>query len=537
MKLNRENLHQRSWWEAAEIALPAYDVDAVSARTVAEPAWAHFGIGNIFRVFLGGIADRLLNCGAMDRGLTCMECYDTEVVDRIYDPFDNLALSVILHNDGCMEKRVLGSMSEAVRAGSGFPEGWARAKEIFASPTLQMVSFTITEKGYAIRGASGEYFPWLAKELEAGPDHAASAMPVVTALLLHRYTHGAAPIALVSMDNCSQNGARFRAAVTETASAWAERGFVPEEFVRWISDENQVAFPWTMIDKITPRPGEEVAAKLAALGLEDMAPIMTSKNTFIAPFVNAEEPQYLVVEDHFPNGRPPLEQAGVYMTDRVTVNKSERMKVTACLNPIHSALAPFGQLLGITLFSDQIQQPDSLTLARRIGAEGMAVAPDPGILSPQAFLDECLNVRFPNPNLGDTVQRLLTDISQGLIVRFGETVKAYTARDGDARALRAVPLAIAGWVRYLLRVDDAGRAYDLSPDPMNEELTEALKTVRVGDPDSLKDQLKPILGNANLFGSDLYAAGLGDEIESLVRQMLAGLGAVEAVLHRFASES
>ena len=82
-----------------------------------------------------------------------------------------------------------------------------------------------------------------------------------------------------------------------------------------------------MIDKITPRPSEAIARQLEALGLADMAPIVTEKGTYIAPFVNAEAPQYLVMEDRFPNGRPALEAAGVYMTDRETVNRTERMKV------------------------------------------------------------------------------------------------------------------------------------------------------------------------------------------------------------------
>ncbi len=79
------------------------------------------------------------------------------------------------------------------------------------------------------------------------------------------------------------------------------------------------------------------------LGVEDMQPVITGKKTYIAPFVNAEKPQYLVIEDSFPNGRPALEKGfGVYMADRNTVNLSERMKVTVCLNPVHSATGPLG---------------------------------------------------------------------------------------------------------------------------------------------------------------------------------------------------
>ena len=306
-----------------------------------------------------------------------------------------------------------------------------------------------------------------------------------------------------------------------------------QAFIDYISDEKQVSFPWTMIDKITPRPSERVADMLEAAGVENMQPVITSKKTYIAPFINAEGPQYLVVEDSFPNGRPPLERTGVFMTDRDTVNKSERMKVTACLNPIHTALGPYGCVLGYELFSDEMRDPQMLELARRVGyVEGMEVVPDPGILSPKAFLDEVIQERFPNPYLGDTTQRLSVDVSQGVGVRFGETVKAYVARYGDAKRLQAIPIAIAGWLRYLLAVDDRGEPFELAPDPMLPELTVHLSGVKVGDPSSLKDQVRGILSNVNIFGVDLYEAGIGDRIEEILREEIAGPGAVRAALKK-----
>ena len=221
------------------------------------------------------------------------------------------------------------------------------------------------------------------------------------------------------------------------------------------------------------------------------------------------------------------------MTDRVTVNKSERMKVTVCLNPIHSALAPYGCVLGYTLFSDEMKDADMLKLAHLVGDEGMAVVPDPGILSPQAFLDECIEERFPNPYLGDTVQRIVTDISQGVGVRFGETVKSYVEKDGTAAALNGIPIAVAGWLRYLLAVDDEGKPFELSPDPLNEELQEQLSGVVIGDPSSLKDQARGILSNENIFGINLYQAGIGEKIEEILRAEIQGPGAVRKAVRRY----
>jgi len=289
-----------------------------------------------------------------------------------------------------------------------------------------------------------------------------------------------------------------------------------------------------MIDKITPRPSSEIATDLEALGMEDMQPLITGKRTYIAPFANAEGPQYLVIEDSFPNGRPPFELSGVYMADRETVRKSERMKVTACLNPIHTALAPYGCVLGFEYFADEMKDHELNELVHRIGpVEGMPVVTDPGILSPQDFVDEVIDVRIPNPFMPDTPQRIATDTSQKVGIRYGETIKSYVAKYGDAKKLEAIPLAIAGWLRYLLGVDDEGKAFERSSDPMLDELTAQLSGITLGDPDSVGDKLKPILSNANIFGSDLYAAGIGDRIEALFKEELAGPGAVRATLKKY----
>ena len=534
MKLTLHDLKNQSAWEQAGIALPSYDPAALAERTKAAPAWVHMGIGNIFRIFMGSIADQLVSEGWMDRGITCVEPFDFDVVDKIYRPCDNLALRVILRGDGTRDCRVLGAMTEAVKARASEAEQWERVKEIFRQESLQMVSFTITEKGYALHQGDGSYFDFVKADIENGPEHAAGAMGIVAAMLLARYEAGGAPLALVSMDNCSKNGEVLRNAVLTMGREWKERGYADEDFLAYISDENRTAFPWTMIDKITPRPSEKIAADLREAGIEGMEPVITSKKTYIAPFANGEGPQYLVVEDHFPNGRPPLERAGVYMTDRETVNKSERMKVTACLNPIHSALGPYGCLLGYELFSDEMRDPQMLSLARLVGyGEGLPMAPDPGIFSPRAFLDEVLTERFPNPYLGDTTQRLSVDMSQIVGIRFGETIKAYVKRDGDAGALLGIPLAIAGWLRYLVGADDAGRPMELAPDPALPALREKLSGVTLGKPESLGEKAKGILSDAHIFRINLYEAGIGERIEEMLREELAGPGAVRRTLENY----
>ena len=118
MKLTLNGIKDCEAWKKAGIQLPGYDVEKISAKAKEAPVWVHFGIGNIFRVFIGGIADGLLEEGVLDRGITCVETFDYDVVDKIYEPYDNLGLNVILHGDGTREYKVLGALAEAVKAQS-----------------------------------------------------------------------------------------------------------------------------------------------------------------------------------------------------------------------------------------------------------------------------------------------------------------------------------------------------------------------------------------------------------------------------------
>ena len=533
MKLTYQGIREAQAWRQAGIALPGFDWPAMCMHTTDEPVWVHFGAGNIFRGFIAGLQQRLLNKGLQRSGIVAAETFDYDIIDRIYVPHDSMTLMVSLKPDGETEKEVIASIANGLKADCTNAREWKALKAIFENPSLQMASFTITEKGYGLRDMKGQLLPVVVEDLKNGPEQARHAMSVVAAMMLARFRAGARPMALVSMDNCSHNGEKLRQSVLEIARGWRDNGLVPSAYVDWMSDEENVSFPWSMIDKITPRPSEAIEKQLEALGVEGMTPIITGRRTYIAPFVNAEVPQYLVVEDRFPNGRPPLEQAGVYMTDRDTVNRTERMKVTTCLNPLHTALAVYGCLLGYTSIAAEMGDADLKALVEHIAAESLPVVEDPGILSPRAFIDEVLHERFPNPAIPDTPQRIAADTSQKLPVRYGGTLRRYARQSEQALAgLEFAPLVFAGWCRYLLGVDDRGNAMPVSPDPMLPQLQAHLKGIEVGRPDSLAGQLRPILSNAALFGVDLYAAGLGERTEEMFRDMLAGPGAVRATLHR-----
>ena len=538
MKLSKGAIKERQAWENAGIELPKFDIEKMEALTKENPTWVHFGAGNILRGFIAVLQQELLNSGKARTGIVAVETYDHEIIDCIYEPYDNLSLLVLMEPDGTLRKKVVASISESLVGDTSREKHWKRLEDIFKSKSLQVVSFTVTEKGYSLTDISENYLPDVINDFKRGPESPKHFISKVTALAYLRYKNGKLPVAFVSMDNCSHNGDVLKNAFLTVAEKWVDNGHVEREFLEYLNDREKVSFPWTMIDKITPRPSEKIKDHLNKIRFEDARILCTGKNTFIAPFVNAEVPEYLVIEDDFPNGRMPLEAAGVLFTDRETVDMVEKMKVTTCLNPLHTALAVFGCLLDYKLIAHEMQDKHLRKLVEKIGyVEGMPVVVNPGIIDPKAFIDEVINKRLENPFIPDSPQRIATDTSQKVGIRFGETIKTYASReDLNVEDLKYIPLAIAGWLRYLLGINDKGEKFELSPDPMLEELKEHLEGIEIGNPDSVGSKLKPILSNKKIFGVDLYEVKLAEKIEGYFKEMITGKNAVRNVLAKYLDE-
>lgn len=537
MKLSNEGLKDRAEWQSKGYNIPSYDREAMVAATIEEPIWVHFGAGNLFKAFPAAVAEKLLNEGKMDKGVIAVEGFDPFIVE-VNKSHDNLAVLATLKHDGNVDKTVVGSIAETVLLNPEDQASWDRMSEIFTAPTLEMASFTITEKGYAITDASGNVLPVVEEDFKAGPEAPKSYLGKVAALLYKRYEAGQLPISMVSMDNCSHNGQKLMDAILAYANAWEKNGKVPAGFVEYLSNPQKVAFPWSMIDKITPRPDASVEAMLIEDGLEDVKPVKTPRGSFVAPFVNAEETEYLVIEDLFPNGRVPLDEGGIIYTDRDTVNNVEKMKVTTCLNPLHTAMSIYGCLLDYDKISEEMKDDDIVNLIRTIGyKEGLPVVVNPGILDPKEFIDTVIEVRLPNPFMPDAPQRIATDTSQKLAIRFGETIKSYLNDENlSVEDLKLIPLVYAGWIRYLMGVDDKGEAFEISADPLLEEVQPVVADIQLGDTVT-EEQLRPILSNQKIFGVDLYEIGMADRVVDLFNRLIAGPGAVRKTLHEEVEEA
>lgn len=533
MKLNLSLFEEKQNFSKLNIKTPQYNVKHLQEKTKTNCKWLHFGAGNIFRAYLGKIQQDLINKGLEDTGIIAVDTLNSETIEKIYIPYDNLTISVVLSKEGVFSKEIIGSITDGIDYSNN--DKFDTLKNIVTNDSLEIITFTVTEKGYNLYETSGEFLQIIKEDIKNDPINSKHLISKVTRLLYERYKTDKLPLTLISMDNCSNNGDLLKNSIITIAKKWVENNFLEKKFIDYLKNDKLISFPITMIDKITPRPSEVIANELKDDGFEDVELIITSDGTHIAPFVNSEKAGYLVIEDNFTNGRPLFEEVGVYVTARENVDKSEKMKVTACLNPLHTTLAVYGCVLGYNLIADEMEDKELVKLIEKIGYdESLPVVSAPSIIDPEKFIDEVLKERLPNKFLPDSPQRIATDTSQKVGIRFGETIKSYlNNKDLDVRNLEFIPLAIAGWLRYLLSIDDKGNYFELSPDPLLEELTDYLKGINLEEfkPDYCK--INKFLSNEKIFGINLVEIGLSDKIINYLKELSSGKGAVRRTLKKY----
>ena len=536
MKITENYLSKRSTFDAMKINVPKFDPEIVRKKTETNPEWVHFGGGNLYRCFHAKVAQDLINAGEWSTGIIVVKTFGENIIQDFYHHLDYRSLTVTMKEDGSFDKELIASTAEALYFHESNRYDVQRLVNVFKNESLKLVTLTITEKAYAIKDSTGNLLKKIAQDIQSGPNFAKlqTTITKLTYLLVERFHAGAFPLAVVSTDNFSHNGDRLKAAVLEVACGWLEQGFVTKKFIEYLDKGKQVSFPFTMIDRITPLPNVDIAKKLEEEGIEDMMPYTVgNQGKELAAFVNTEEVHYLVIEDDFPNGRPAFEKAdGVLMGNRETVNNADLMKVCTCLNPLHTTLAIFGCLLGFDRIYKEVQDADLLKLIEQIGfVEGLPVVKNPGIINPDTFIKEVIYKRFMNPNIPDTPQRIASDTSQKVGIRFGETLKAYVStKDKEVETLHFIPLTIAAWCRYLMAIDDNGEPFTPSPDPLYEELHAYVSTFTLGETVDVHSALHPILSNKEIFSVNLEEIGLSERIEQYFARMITGPHAVRQVL-------
>jgi mannitol 2-dehydrogenase len=448
-----------AYW-SDRLPVPAYDRDLVT------PGVVHFGVGGFHRAHQAMYHDRLMNQGtALDWGICGVGVMaEDRRMKEVLAAQDGLYTLVLKHSDGTYEPRVIGSIVEYLFA----PDDPEAVIERMVAESTRIVSLTITEGGYNINDATGDFDvanPDVIHDLEPG------AVPrttfgLITEALRRRRKQGLAPFTVMSCDNLQDNGHLTRRVFTAFAR------LRELELGDWV--EREVRFPNSMVDRITPVTTDADRAEVRErFGIEDQWPVVCE------PFTQ------WVLQDAFTAGRPPYQAAGVQVVD--DVEPYELMKLRL-LNGSHQAMCYFAYLAGYRLVHEAAQDPlfRAFLLGYMDEEATPTLAPVPGV-----DLDEykhTLIERFSNPEVRDTIARLCAQSSDRIPKWLLPVVRQQLATGGEIRRSAAV---VASWARYAEGVDEAGEPIEVV-DRLAGTLTQLARRQRE-DSDSF-------IANRDVFG-------------------------------------
>lgn len=306
--------------------------------------------------------------------------------------------------------------------------------EQIASPAVKIITLTITESAYVTDPFSGLHAstnPKVLQEVESGLRNPITAFGYIVAGLAQRRADGAGGLAVLSCDNIQHNGAIAKASVLDVAR------LLDPDLATWI--EVNVAFPSSMVDRITPATGiEDIASISEELGVRDEWPVVSE------PF------SQWIVEDSFPCGRPALEKVGVVFVDDVGDYEALKLRL---LNGSHQALAYVGQLAGYKEVHEAVQDPK----VRKSLLAYMTLEVTPTLRIPEGFdveqYIETLLERFSNEEIRDRLERLSED-SSSRVPKFVLPVILDTLKNGEMPTMGAHILAL--WVKYVVQATQDG---------------------------------------------------------------------------------
>jgi mannitol 2-dehydrogenase len=453
-RLNEKTLHSL----LPAISVPSYDRQSIT------PGIVHIGVGGFHRAHEAVYTDDIMARGGADNWGICgigLRPEDKSMRDALL-PQDGLYTVVTRSADGD-QARIVGSLVRYLFA----PEEAQAVQDILASPQTRIVSMTITEGGYAAQSHGPEsVFVYLADALE------------------RRRSENTPPFTVLSCDNLPNNGDAAKHALL---SAAAPHG----DLAAWI--EQNVAFPNSMVDRITPQTTDADRALVQdEFGMEDAWPVVCE------PF------KQWIIEDKFSDGRPPWENAGAQFVSDVA--PYETMKLSL-LNGSHFAMAYLGFLAGYGTVPEVMADPQFRLFIQRLMDDEVTplLLPVPGI--DLTDYKATLLTRFDNPAIKDQVTRLCLNGSgkfpQYLLPSLQKAMRL-------GRPHRLLTLALAGWLRYLTGTDEQGRAY-LIDDPQAAALT---ALAAQGGPDP-----RPLLSDTETFGdlgqSEAFVRELSDDLRQL----------------------
>ncbi len=446
-----------------DIRIPAYDRS--------QPAGiVHLGVGAFHRAHQAVYFDALMSLGEAGWMIRGASLRGVGVSDQL-TPQDGL-YSVVIRDGKVEHVQVIAAIRDVMIA----PQDPRALIAALAAPETQLVTMTVTEKGYHLNPATGALdLSAAAIQSDLGDMSMPQTMPgFLVAGLAARRAADLGPFTILSCDNLPHNGVRTRNAVVGMARQ------ADAELAAWI--EEHAAFPSSMVDRIVPATtADDIASLEARIGLRDEGMVKTE------PF------SQWVVEDWFCGRRPALDRVGVSLTNDVVAWEKTKLRL---LNGAHSSLAYLGGLAGYTFVHEAVDAPGVLDFINRLWDEAAETLGPAEGLDVLAYRQSLLE-RFRNPALNHRLRQIAMDGSQKLPQRLLNTIRDRVRRGDDSPAL---VLGVAGWIHWLSGTDDIGGMHAID-DPLASRFADRL--ARRGSP--AEAIVQAILGLEEMFGTDLRA--------------------------------
>ncbi|MDQ4060792.1 MAG: mannitol dehydrogenase family protein [Pseudomonadota bacterium] len=422
-------------------------------------AIVHLGLGAFHRAHMAAYTEDAEAAEPRGFGIAGVTMRSADIRERL-TPQDGLYTLVERGPEG-ERARIIGVVRDVLSA----PDDPAAVIARIAAPGTRIVSFTITEKGYALDPATRQLRlddPGIAHDL-ANPAAPRTGIGLLAAGLARRRMEGLAGLTALCCDNLPSNGATLSQATLAFAST------LNPALADWIARE--VSFPSCMVDRIVPATtAEDRAAAERLTGLEDAAPVM------------AEPFSQWVVEDRFRAGRPAWERAGVEFVEDVAPYELMKLRL---LNGSHSAMAYLGSLVGLSFIWEVVSDPDFHRFVEGLMGEAAETVP-----LPTGDYREALLARFANPALGHRCRQIAMDGSQKLPQRLVGPIRERLA---EGRSISHLAAAVAAWLRYVAGVDEQGRAYEVD-DPLASRLADLQRDKTPEDRFAALIRFEPVFG-------------------------------------------
>jgi fructuronate reductase len=466
---------------APSAKLPGYNRDALGTGIL------HLGPGAFFRAHFAPFTDAALAAAGGDWGIEVASLRTADVADHLNE--QNGLYTMLIRDTAGTTAEIVGPILRAHVATRNPGDLLAKLED----PAIRIVSLTVTEKAYGFDAATGGLdlkHADIAADL-ANPHSPRGAIGYLVEGLSRRRAKGIKPFTPLSCDNLPSNGAVLKRLVVDFA------GRVDASLRQWI--EENVPFPSTMVDRITPASTEATYRDAERLtGRQDLAAIETE------PFTQ------WVIEDHFANGRPQWDKAGALMVDEVSAYEKMKLRM---LNGAHSLLAYLGYIGGYEFIRDVMEDAGLAALARRhMNAAAATLDSVPGI-DLNVYADELI-ARFANKAIAHRTYQIAMDGTQKLPQRLLEPAAEALAR---GRKAETYAIAVAAWMRYVIGVDRNGESYELR-DPRAGEIAALLSDVpRNGSAVSAALFGLPGLFPAVLTGNVGWTEDVANKLELLIQ--------------------